>query len=65
MPSATHIPDQPSTPPCLADESPLNDLDEAESDTERDDGDALPDEVIEQLEKEPPPPAPMPEPGVM
>jgi hypothetical protein len=51
--------------PWLADESPLNDLDDAESDTELDDGDTLPDEVLEQLEKEPPPPDPMPDPGVM
>jgi len=65
MLSATHIPDKASTPPWLADESPLNDLDEAENDTELDDGDLLPDEVLEQLEKAPPPPAPMPEPGVM
>lgn len=65
MHSETHIPGYPSTPPWLADESPLNDLDDAESDTELDDGDLLPDEVIEQLEKEPPPPDPMPDPGVM
>ncbi|MCQ4289463.1 hypothetical protein NA647_18765 [Pseudomonas stutzeri] len=56
--------DQPQ-PPWLADESPLNDLDDAESDTELDDGDTLPDEVLEQLEKEPPPPDPMPDTGVM
>jgi len=51
--------------PWLADESPLNDLDDAESDTELDDGDTLPNEVLEQLEKEPPLPDPMPDPGVM
>jgi len=51
--------------PWLADESPLNDLDDAESDTELDDGDTLPEEVLEQLEKAPPPPDPMPDPGVM
>lgn len=51
--------------PWLADESPLNDLDDAQSETELDDGDTLPDEVLEQLEKEPPPPDPMPDPGVM
>lgn len=51
--------------PWLADESPLNDLDDAESETELDDGDTLPDEVLQQLEKEPPPPDPMPDPGVM
>lgn len=51
--------------PWLADESPLNDLDDAESDTELDDGDTLPDDVLEQLEKAPPPPDPMPDPGVM
>ncbi|MCQ2032102.1 hypothetical protein EA797_21200 [Stutzerimonas zhaodongensis] len=51
--------------PWLADESPLNDLDDAESDTELDDGDTLPDEVLEQLEKAPPPPDPMPDQGVM
>lgn len=57
----------PSDPPLprRADESPLNDLDDAESDTELDDGDTLPEEVLEQLEKEPPPPDPMPDPGVM
>lgn len=52
-------------PPWLADESPLNDLDEAESETELDDGDTLPDEVLEQLEREPAPPGPLPDPGVM
>lgn len=51
--------------PWLADESPLNDLDEAESETELDDGDTLPDEVLEQLEREPAPPGPLPDPGVM
>lgn len=51
--------------PWLADESPLNGLDEAESETEVDDGDTLPDEVLEQLERAPAPPAPMPDPGVM
>jgi len=57
----------PSDPPLprMADESPLNDLDDAESDTELDDGDTLPDEVLEQLEKEPPLPDPIPDPGVM
>jgi len=49
----------------LGDETPLNDLDEAESDTELDDGDTLPDEVLEQLQKQAPPPDPMPDPGVM
>lgn len=58
------LPSDPPLYPWLADESPLNDLDDAESDTELDDGDTLPDEVIEQLEKEPPP-DPMPDPGVM
>lgn len=60
-----HIPDGQPVWPWLADESPLNDLDDAESDTEQDDGDTLPDEIIEQLEKEPPPPDPVPDPGVM
>ncbi|OCX21760.1 hypothetical protein BBI09_05170 [Stutzerimonas xanthomarina] len=57
----------PSDPPLprMADESPLNDLDDAESDTELDDCDTLPDEVLEQLEKEPPLPDPIPDPGVM
>ncbi len=59
------LPSDPPLYPWLADESPLNDLDDAESDTELDDGDTLPDEVLEQLEKEPPPPDPMPDPGVM
>ena len=49
----------------LGDEMPLNDLDEAESETEVDDGDTLPDEVLEQLQKQAPPPDPMPDPGVM
>ena len=65
MYGATYIPHHPSMPPWRADESPLNDLDDAESDTELGDGDLLPDDVIEQLEKEPPPPDPMPDPGVM
>ena len=49
----------------LGDEMPLNDLDEAESETQLDDGDTLPDEVLEQLQKQAPPPDPMPDPGVM
>ena len=49
----------------LGDEMPLNDLDEAESETGLDDGDTLPDEVLEQLQKQAPPPDPMPDPGVM
>lgn len=65
MLSAALFPDHPSMPPWMADESPLNDLDDAESDTELDDGDTLPDEVIERLEKVPPPPDPMPDPSVM
>nr|MBF0682649.1 hypothetical protein [Pseudomonas sp.] len=60
-----HIPDGQPAWPWLADESPLNDLDDAESGTELDDGDTLPDEIIEQLEKVPPPPDPVPDPGVM
>lgn len=59
------FPSDPTFHPWLADESPLNDLDDAESDTELDDGDTLPEEVLEQLEKEPPPPDPIPDPGVM
>lgn len=59
------IPSETPVYPWLADESPLNDLDDAESDTELDDGDTLPDEVLEQLEKAPPPPDPMPDQGVM
>lgn len=51
--------------PWLADESPLNDLDDAESDIELDDGDTLPEEVLEQLERQSPPPDPMPDTGVM
>lgn len=51
--------------PWRADESPLNDLDDAESDTELDGPEELPDEVLEQLEKVPPPPDPLPEPGPM
>lgn len=51
--------------PWLADESPLNDLDDAESDIELDDGDTLPEEVIEQLEKQPSQPEPTPDAGVM
>ncbi|HCJ30068.1 MAG TPA: hypothetical protein DHV63_12435 [Pseudomonas sp.] len=62
---STAFPSDPPLYPWLADESPLNDLDDAESDTELDDGDTLPDEVLEQLEKEPPLPDPMPDPGVM
>ncbi len=62
---STDFPSDPPRSPWLADESPLNDLDDAESDTELDDGDTLPDEVVEQLEKEPAPPDPMPDPGVM
>ncbi|MGA6096279.1 hypothetical protein ACPESN_00170 [Stutzerimonas marianensis] len=64
MPSIA-LPNHTPVLPWMADESPLNDLDEAESDTELDDGDTLPEEVLEQLEKEPPPPDPMPDPGVM
>lgn len=60
-----HIPGGQPVWPWLADESPLNDLDDAESGTELDDGDTLPDEIIEQLEKVPPPPDPVPDPGVM
>ncbi|EWC42990.1 hypothetical protein [Stutzerimonas stutzeri] len=49
--------------PWRADESPLNDLDEAESDTDLDGGGELPEEALEQLEKIAPPPDPMPDPG--
>ncbi|MCF7201863.1 hypothetical protein [Pseudomonas oligotrophica] len=49
--------------PWRADESPLNDLDEAEGENELDGPDELPEETLEQLEKVPPPPDPMPEPG--
>ncbi len=49
--------------PWRADESPLNDLDDAESDTEFEGPDELPEEVLEQLEKVAPPPDPMPDPG--
>jgi len=49
--------------PWRADESPLNDLDDAESDTELDGPDELPEEVLEQLEKVAPPPEPVPDPG--
>jgi|GEM_PF-723141 len=45
------------------DESPLNDLDEAEDDTDPDDPEALPEETLEQLEKTAPPPDPIPDPG--
>lgn len=62
---STIYPSDPPLYPWLADESPLNDLDDAESDTELDDGDTLPDEILEQLEKAPPPPDPMPDTGVM
>ena len=58
-------PDSPKQRYWLGDETPLNDLDEAESDTEVDDGDTLPDEVLEQLQKQAPPPDPLPDPGVM
>jgi len=49
--------------PWRADESPLNDLDDAESDTELDAPEELPEEVLEQLEKVAPPPEPVPDPG--
>ncbi len=45
-----------------ADESPLNDLDEAESEA---DDQLLPDEVLENLTEETDPPAAIPEPGPM
>ena len=49
--------------PWRAGESPLNDLDDAESDTELYGPDELPEEVLEQLEKVAPPPDPIPDPG--
>lgn len=64
LPDAAIAQDFP-VPHWFGDEVPLNDLDEAESDTEVDDGDTLPDEVVEQLQKQAPPPDPMPDPGVM
>lgn len=64
LPDAAIAQDFP-VPHWFGDEVPLSDLDEAESDTEVDDGDTLPDEVVEQLQKQAPPPDPMPDPGVM
>lgn len=49
----------------FGEETPLNDLDEAENDTELDDGDTLPEDVLERLQKQAPPPDPIPDPGVM
>lgn len=58
-------PDLPKQPCWFGDEMPLNDLDEAESETELDDGDTLLEDVVEQLQKQAPPPDPIPDPGVM
>lgn len=51
-------------PAWLADESPLNDLDQAESEDQQEAPD-LDEEALENLEELPPPPDPIPEPGPM
>lgn len=52
----------PIPPAWLADESPLNDLDEAEGEN---DDQPLPEEVLENLTEEADPPAAIPDPGPM
>ncbi len=52
----------PIPPASLADESPLNDLDEAEGEN---DDQPLPEEVLENLTEEADPPAAIPDPGPM
>lgn len=53
----------PLPPMWRADESPLNDLDEAESEIDEDQ--MLPDEVLENLTEQADPPAAIPDPGPM
>ncbi|WP_313517012.1 hypothetical protein [Pseudomonas sp.] len=61
--SAEQIPPFFSIPSAwLADESPLNDLDEAEGEN---DDQPLPEEVLENLTEEADPPAAIPDPGPM
>ncbi|EIK53170.1 hypothetical protein YO5_13503 [Stutzerimonas stutzeri TS44] len=48
-----------------ADEAPLNDLDEVESENELEGPEELPEETLEQLEQVAPPPAPIPQPGAL
>ncbi|MCW3150821.1 hypothetical protein N8H22_19625 [Stutzerimonas stutzeri] len=63
MPSAEFAMRSCTDYPWLADESPLNDLDDAESEAELEESGELSEETLEQLEKVAPPPAPIPDPG--
>lgn len=65
MPAVALARDLPRPRCWFGEQAPLNDLDEAQSETELDDGDTLPEEVLEQLQKQAPPPDPIPDPGVM